>query len=211
MCAQGVVENVPNRLTLDYDAEATTDNFVLDSTGEKQLDLTGLKASSVRRDTGTGRAQVLIAEGEVLDLPRKVEGTLVTPAPDQEDDPILVDLTATPELGAINATVRNLIAPDPTIDIDMPPQRAGLPQPPAAQLLDPTDDFDWASFVQRGDAFRGEVHISKVKRVGFKNQVTTASERLDTTVVNVDFGASKTLRGYVDIDPDGTLRLIGDV
>lgn len=209
LCAHAVVDNVPERLTLDYDPAAASDNFVLDSSGEKQLDLTELEVSSVACDDDTGRARVLIATGEILDLPQRVEGTLRTPAPDKPDDPILVDLTATPPLGAINAYVRNFIAPDPVPGL--PAQRDGLFQPPDAQLLDHTDNFDWVRFGQQGDAFDGEVHISQVKRVGFKNQVDATGKRLDTSVVNLDFGTDKIIRGYVDLDKDGTDRLIGDV
>lgn len=217
ICAEGRVENVPNRLTLEYDADAPSDNFVLDSTGEKQLNLTGLKVASVTRDEPTAadppgtaaRAQVLVATGEVLGLPRRVEGTLKTPAPDRPNDPVLIDLEGTPSLvDQINATVRNFIAPDPIPA--MPAQRQGLTDPKAIGV-DGKPVGDWASFIQRGDAFKADVHVSSIKRVGFKNQVDGTGKRLDTSVVNVDFGKDKVVRGYVDIDKDGTDRLIGDV
>lgn len=217
ICAQGRVNNVPNRFTLEYDAAAASDNFVLDSTGEKQLSLTDLKVASVTRDEPTAddppgtaaRAQVLVATGEVLGLPRRVEGTLRTPSPDRPDDPVLIDLTGTPLLvDQINAQVRNFIAPDPIPD--MPAQRQGLTDPKAIGG-DGQPVGDWASFVQRGDAFKADVHVSSIKRVGFRNQVDGTGKRLDTSVVSVDFGKDKVVRGYVDIDKDGTDRLIGDV
>ena len=217
VCAEGRIENVPNRLSLEYDADAPSDNFVLDSTGEKQLNLTGLKVSSVTRDEPTAadppgtaaRAQVLVATGEVLGLPRRVEGTLKTPAPDRPDDPVLVDLVGTPSLvGEINATVRNFVAPDPIPA--MPAQRQGLTDPKAV-VADGKPVGDWASFIQRGDAFKADLHVSSIKRVGFRNQVDASGKRLDTSVVSVDFGKDKVVRGYVDLDQDGTDRLIGDV
>jgi len=198
VCASGRIENLPTHLSLEYDPEAESDNFVLDSAGPEQLDLQDLSVSSVQRDDDTNRAQVLIAEGKILDLPRRVEGTLSLPAPEAADGPVAVDLVATPPLGTIEAEVRNFVAPDPIGD--MPAQRQGLPAPD-----------DYASFIQRGDAFKAKVKITSVKRVGFRNQVTDDGTRLDTSVVNVDFGIDKNIRGYVDLDVDGTDRLIGDV
>ncbi|HET7488736.1 MAG TPA: hypothetical protein VFJ85_12465 [Acidimicrobiales bacterium] len=211
VCAQGRVENVPNRLTLDYDQAAPTDNFVLDSTGEKRLNLTGLRLSSVTRSetpNQPARASVLVATGQVLGLPYRVEGTLHTPAPGKPDDPVLIDLKGTPSLvDQIDANVRNFIAPDPIPS--MPAQRQGLADPKA--LVGGKPVGDWASFIQRGDAFEGDLHVSSINRVGFKNQVDADGKRLDTAVVNVDFGKDKVVRGYVDLDKDGTDRLIGDV
>ena len=217
VCAQGRINNVPNRMTLAYDADAATDNFVLDGTGEKQLSFTDLKVAAVTRDEPTAddppgtaaRAQVLVATGEILGLPKRVEGTLKTPAPGRPDDPVLIDLTGTPLLvDQINASVRNFIAPDPIPD--MPAQRQGLADPKAIGG-DGKPAGDWASFIQRGDAFKADVHVSSIKRVSFKNQVDANGKALDTSVVSVDFGKDKVVRGYVDIDKDGTDRLIGDV
>lgn len=198
LCATATLENIPTRVSMDYDPTSSQDNFVVDTAGDKQLNLKGLSVSSVSRDDSTGLAKVLLAEGQVLGIPKKLAGTLKTPAPDRPDDPVLVDLTATPALGSIDATVRNFIAPNPIPG--MAAQRNGLPAP-----------TDTASFIQRGDAFQGELHISGVKRVGFKNQVDSAGKKLDTNVLAVDFGADKIIRGYVDLDPDGINQTLADV
>lgn len=200
VCASLAIENVPTKVFLDYDPEVSSDNFVLDTEGAEQMDITDVVVSSVTRDESVvpARGKVLIAEGQILDIPKRVAGTLLTPAPDKPNDPILVDMEATPPLGSIDVAVRNFIAPDPIPD--MAPQRAGLPAPD-----------DWVSFIQRGDAFKGEVHISSVKRVGFKNQVDENGNKLDTSVVNVDFGKDKVVRGYVDLDPDGANQTLADV
>src|SRR5690606_30645458 len=147
-------------LSLSYDPESASDNFVLDSAGPEQLDLSDLSVSSVTRnddgddDPTNDRASVLVAEGDILDLPRRLEGTLSLPAPDDADAPVLVDLTATPAIGTIQAEVRNFIAPDPIPDV--PAQRDGLPEP---------DDL--ASFIQRGDAFKAGLRVTEIERVGF--------------------------------------------
>lgn len=215
MCAEGVIQHLPTRATLEYDPSKAGRNLVFDSSGTELIDLTGLRLSSVERDPDTGKAKVLVAEGEVLDLPRKVEGTLRLPRPDPvgKDDPVAVDLTATPPLGAVNATVRNYIAPDPFAGAAVPAQRAGLP--PMCGPVGPPgcEPYDTVTFRQRGEAFKAEAHVTSVKRAGYRTASTAGPnpKRLDTQVVNVEFGRDKNVRAYVDLLDDASQSVIGDV
>ncbi len=135
LCASGTLENLPSHALLTYNPDQPSNNFVLTTSGDKQMSLDGtnpcpwgttspvgtpiaagspqcFELSSVSLDTSTTPAQpkVLIADGNISTIPQSVKGTLFFPSGGSPD----VDVTASPPLGHADLVVHNFIAPNPT-------------------------------------------------------------------------------------------------
>jgi hypothetical protein len=220
LCAQGTLANLPSHALVTYDPTQPTNNLDITTSGDKQMSLGGtapcawgsatptgttiaagspqcFEVSSVSRDDTAKPAQpkVLIADGNIADVPRSVTGTLFFPDGGSPD----VDVTATPALGHVDAVVRNFIAPNPILQ-SVPDRSTGFGAP--------TQEV---SFFQRGSAFEGEAHIGDVSGFGFRTVSDASGTPLDTQVIRAQFGGNQVIRAYADIEPSDADRIIGDV
>ena len=196
LCVKGKLLNLPTHVDLFYDPTIKSDNLLVDTSGTELMDFTGLEFSSVSR-ADDGSADVLIATGQVLDLPQHVDGSLDMPA--TKDDAPSVEVNADPPLGTVDLLVRNFIAPDP-VPFGAPAQRAGLE--------DPSQEV---TYFQRGDSFKAEAHIGDVKGFAYRTVRDADNKSADTKVIRVDFGTNQVIRAYADIQPDEESRTIADV
>ncbi|CAN5741953.1 hypothetical protein BH20ACT2_BH20ACT2_10730 [soil metagenome] len=188
LCAAGTVANLPPLVDVTFDPAIRTDNLAVKAEGGAlPVDLLDLELSSVEP------GEVLVVEGSLRGLPAVVAGTI------DLADPPAFNVTATPALGALDATFRNFIAPDPT--------PGAAPERSVPGFGTPTQEL---VVFQRGDALRAEAHITDVSSVGFRTQRDADGDALDTRVVDVGFGGEQVVRAHVDLAPDPTERIIGD-
>ncbi|MEX0875645.1 MAG: hypothetical protein WD646_00860 [Actinomycetota bacterium] len=204
LCVKGKLLNLPTNVEVFYDPTIKTDNLLVETEGDETMDFTDLEFSSVSRsdnetpeDPDDDKADILIATGQVLGLPKHVDGSLDMPA-DDEDAPS-VEVNADPPLKTVDLIVRNFIAPDPVV-LGMPEQRDGL-EDPAHEV----------SYFQRGDSFKAEAHIGDVKGFGYRTVPDAGGKAADTKAIRVDFGTNQVIRAYADIQPDEESRTIADV
>ncbi len=218
LCAAGTLENLPSHALVTYDPTQPTNNFDVTTSGDKQMSLIGtqpcewgsstptgtvipagspqcFEVSSVSRDATTNQAKVLIADGNIANIPESLKGTLFFPDGGSPD----VDITATPALGHVDAVVRNFIAPNPILQ-SVPDRTTGFGAP--------TQEV---SFFQRGSAFEGEAHIGDVSGFGFRTVTDANGVPLDTQVIRAQFGGNQVIRAYADIEPTDADRIIGDI
>ena len=219
LCASGRLENLPNTATLIYDPTKLANNFSLVTSGENPMNLTGFGGNASPPDcsnlavipncfevssvtvNGAGKPQYLVGNANITGLPRSLVGTLNLPK--------TVDLSTTDNpIQDISASVRNFIAPDPTPS-SIPAQRTDLH---GTALPAPDEQF---VFLQRGTSFKAAGHVTDLHRVGYTTAVSNApgptfGAPLDTKIINVDFGQTKNIRAYADLN-DGTSQLNGDV
>jgi hypothetical protein len=218
LCAQGTLENLPSHALVTYDPTQSSNNFDITTSGDKQMSLVGdqpcpwgsatpvgttiaagspqcFEVSSVSLDPTTGSPKVLIADGNIADIPKSVVGTLYFPSGGSPD----VDLTATPALGHVDAVVRNFIAPNPILQ-SVPDRSTGFGAP--------TQEV---SFFQRGSAFEAEAHIGDVSGFGYQTATDASGVPLDTQLIRAQFGGNQVIRAYADIEPSDSDRMIGDV
>ena len=219
LCARGRLEHLPSAATLVYDPTKLANNFSLVTSGEQPMNLTGFggnasppdcsnlavipncfEVSSVTVD-GAGHPQYLVGDANITGLPRSLVGTLNLPK--------TVDLSTTDNpIQDISAAVRNFIAPDPTPS-SIAGQRTDL-----HGVVPPAPDEQFV-FLQRGTVFKAAGHVTDLHRVGYTTAVSntpgpTFGAPLDTKIINVDFGQTKNIRAYADLN-DGTSQLNGDV
>lgn len=204
ICVSGKLLNLPDGVNLFLDPEETDptkQNLVFTSTGDEQMDITDLALSSVKPDPDQADGvDVIVAEGQLLDLPQKVTGNLHLPS--GPDDAPSVDIDAGPGsslLGSADFMFQNFIAPDP-LPTAAPAQRAGLAAPD-----------QYFNVWQRGDALRGVAHIEDVDGVTFRTVRDSAGRPLDTSVVGIRFGQDQTIRAYADLAPTGDVHILADV
>ncbi|MGH9284209.1 MAG: hypothetical protein ACRD0M_00840, partial [Acidimicrobiales bacterium] len=147
---------------------------------------------------------VLIAEADVIGLPKTVRGTI--------DLPGTVELTASPPLGEVNLkSARNFVVPDPTPAAEPSREvRPGLTVTPSDANLQKLVFFGRQDTDTDRLLFRGYGRVKAVAGFGFKTQRDAARNLLDTRVITVDFGRDSTVRVYADVDL-GTAHLLGDV
>ena len=204
LCVSGKLLNLPDGVNLYLNPEETDpakQNLVFTSTGDEQMDFTELAFSSVKPDSSQADGvDVIVVEGQLLDLPQKVTGSLHLPS--GPDDAPSVDIDAGPGsslLGSADITFQNFIAPDP-LPTSAPNQRAGLAAP-----------NQYFNVWQRGDALRGVAHIEDVDGVTFRTVRDNAGRPLDTNVVGIRFGQDQTIRAYADLAPTGDVHILADV
>ncbi|MGH2726751.1 MAG: hypothetical protein ACRDKS_07215, partial [Actinomycetota bacterium] len=214
ICVSGRIENLPTKVDFRYDPTLADQQLKLDTEGDEKVNLKDLRFSLVKRAKDADGnfvavPDVIVADGQVIGLPRDVVGTFKLPASIQ----VRADPPGDPEamIDQIDATVRNFIVPDP-----MPTSEPARTVRPGLTIL-PTDDaIQKVVIFGRKDTdtdrllFKATAHITDVLGFGYRTQTDSAGKLLDTKIIDVDFGQNKTVRAYADVDT-GTQRLIGDV
>jgi hypothetical protein len=223
LCAEGRIENLPTRALVVYDPTKRTENLIVDT--DSQINLTGIpqldpslpeKKFTVSMVEGKRKSDdntkpdfnvvipdIVIAEAKVTGLPKKVIGTI--------DLPGAIEINADPPLGAVDATVRNFVVPDPM------PKKEPLRQVGPGLTADPDNpNIQKVVFFGRHDTdtdrllFKGTAHISDVRGFSYNTARDVNRNLLDTKVITVDFARNQTVRAYADVDL-GTEHIIGDV
>ncbi len=223
LCAEGRIENLPQRAFVLYDPSLRANNLIVDT--DSQINLVGIPQldpslperkftvsmvegkrksdDNASPDYNTVIPDVLVAEAKITGLPKKVTGTI--------DLPGALEITADPPLGAVDATVRNFIVPDPMPTAE-PVRNIG-----PGLTVGPNDpDLQKVVFFGRQDTdtdrllFKATAHITDVKGFSYNTERDVRRNLLDTKVITVDFAQNKTVRAYADVDV-GTEHVIGDV
>ena len=222
-CLSGKLENLPQRVKVYVDPEAElfqpaegddppelVQNLRIqaDNPPGEKLDLRNLDISVVKDDDPTKEPLVLVAEGDILGLPERIDGTIHMPDEDPAafDKPAF-DIVASPPLDTVDVQVRNFVAPDPLPPVAAPRNGASVDQS--------------ITFQQRGDAFKADVLIHDVAGGGFRTGRNAAGEATETQLIRADFGIpgpgepKPTIRAYVDLltdDEEGNpTHVFGDI
>jgi hypothetical protein len=215
LCLSGRVENLPTKVDLRYDPRIHDGtNLTMNTVATKKLNLADLRLSLVRRAVDENgdplpKPNVLVAEADILGLPRNIEGTIDLPGTVAVSAVPATDPTA--KIDSIDATVRNFIVPDPM------PSTEPAREIKTGVIISPGDPaIQKVLFFGRQDEeldlllFKAIAHISDVVGFSYKTLKDTDGKLADTKVVTVDFSQDKTIRAYADID-DGVRQIIGDV
>jgi hypothetical protein len=222
LCVSGRIENLPTRAELFYDPgldlrnpaidltdAAQVTNFIVRTDGPAPTTFHDLELSSVeptRNADGSlaspPRSDVLVATADLTDIPHPfaVHGTL--DLPDETDDPptAVFAVQDGKTLPAATVHVQNYIAPDPTVG-------AFVPTRPVQTNALATHEI---SAIQRGDAFRLDASVPKLRGAGIRAVRDTLRKPIGTTAINVDFARDFNVRAFVDLQPDAQNRIIGD-
>lgn len=221
LCFKGDLVNLPTRTEVFYDPDIDpfdpnspeTDNLIVTTSGTGDTNLEGLELSSVKpgRDEDgalTGKADVLLVEGEILGIPKPLEIRGQIDLPDDPDAPPAIEFLVQDDkyIDTINVRVQNYIAPDPLAGLLIPDRSVG------AGGGDPDQEIH---FLQRGEYFLLDAHIEDFQGAGFKETRSTSApgvfEGMGTYVANLDFGANQDVRAFIDLQSDAVSRIIADV
>ena len=140
MCIRAQLKNLPESALVKYDPTLESDNFHVLTARTQVMDILGFngepkaKISIVKRHRTTfstgklnpvkgivllhGTADVLVAEGTIKGIPRKIDGTLLLPS--------TVDVRADPPLKNVDLTVPELRCARPVAAV-VAGTRAGIP------------------------------------------------------------------------------------
>jgi hypothetical protein len=232
-CLSGKLENLPERVKAYIDPEAellvpgeegepaslvkNLRIFADNPPGEK-LNLRNLDISAVKDDDPTQAPLILVAEGSILGLPERIDGTIHMPISQEEqdalpeDDPLkydkpAFDIVASPPLDTVDLQVRNFVAPDPL--------------PPVAAARNGVVPDQTITFLQRGDDFKADVLIHDVAGGGFRTGRNVLGQATETQLIRADFGIpgpgepKPTIRAYVDLLTNDTggnpTHVFGDI
>lgn len=215
LCLSGRVENLPTKVDLRYDPRIHDGtNLTMTTVAAKKLNLADLRLSLVRRAVDENgdplpKPNVIVAEADILGLPRNIEGTIDLPGTVAVSAVPATDPTA--KIDSIDATVRNFIVPDPM------PSTEPAREIKSGVIISPSDDsIQKVLFFGRKDEeldlllFKAIAHISDVVGFSYKTSKDAAGALADTKVITVDFAKDQTIRAYADID-DSVRQIIGDV
>ena len=209
LCAAGIIQNLPTNAFFKYDTNVHQDNLLVNT--NTQIDITDLRLSSVEgaRKCSIKLApcylvsvpKVLVADADINDLPSLVTGTLDLPTTEKdEEEAPTIDITATPAIGGVDATVQNFIAPNPFVK--------PIPTRIVSGFGAPTQT---ATFRQRGESFLATAHIEDVRGFGYRTVKAEDGTPLETKVIKVDFGSgTEVIRAYADIMESPASQTIAD-
>jgi len=216
MCVGADLINLPKHLYLRYEPDKLSDNFHAETDSDTgKMDFKNLELSSVKPkldNTGAripGKADVLVATGEILGIDDQivVDGNINMPHDPNKAGSI--DLTASIRIDAINAVVRNYIAPDPFT--------AAIPARPVYKD-NVNSPANLNSFTVRArplpdgsPIFKAEASIKNVAGFGFHQIADNAGEPTGTNVVNIDFAKDFAARAFADIVLADATHIRGDV
>jgi hypothetical protein len=216
LCVSGRIQDLPTAAFFRYDPNVRTDNLEVSTNTNisvKNMVFSSVEGARVCEPVSLDCPlflfnkivpKVLVAEGQILNLPNVVTGTLDLPKddddPDTPEDAPTVKITASPPIGQVDATVRNFITPDPFID-PVPARSTGFAAPDQE-----------ITFRQLGASFKAEAHIKDVAGVGYRTVKDADGKPLETKEVTIDFGhGNHVVRAYADLQETQEERTIADV